>query len=331
MFKTKIKKIYNPLIIAEIGNNFEGNLKIAKKLLLLAKKAGVDAVKIQIIKPLKFFHKNDTKNIKKYKKFLLSNEKYKELYVFAKKKKITLFSSFFDIETLNTFHKFQPYFKIASCDNNNYELINKILRYNKPVFISTGLLTNKETLNLYKFLDSKKNKKYLKNVTFLYCNSLYPTIKKNVNLNTIKYYQKKFPKVSIGFSDHSIGIDACLYSAILGANVIEKHFTISKNFSSFRDHKLSCNFKEMKNLVKKINELNIIFGKEKNKLTIEEKKNVLQFRRSPYLNKELKKGEIINEQDIDFLRYSKNKKISKLENIFNIKIKKNYKKGKIFR
>ena len=68
--------------------------------------------------------------------------------------------------------------------------------------------------------------------------------------------------------------------------------------------------------------------KKKNKLTIEEKKNVLQFRRSPYLNKELKKGEIINEQDIDFLRYSKNKKISKLENIFNIKIKKNYKKGK---
>ena len=111
-----------------------------------------------------------------------------------RKKKITLFSSFFDIETLNTFHKFQPYFKIASCDNNNYELINKILRYNKPVFISTGLLTNKETLNLYKFLDSKKNKKYLKNVTFLYCNSLYPTIKKNVNLNTIKYYQKNSQK-----------------------------------------------------------------------------------------------------------------------------------------
>ena len=115
-----------------------------------------------------------------------------------------------------------------------------------------------------------------------------------MNLNTIKYYQKKFPKVSIGFSDHSIGIDACLYSAILGANVIEKHFTISKNFSSFRDHKLSCNFKEMKNLVKKINELNIIFGKEKNKLTIEEKKMFL-IQKSPYLNKELKKGEIINE------------------------------------
>ena len=114
------------------------------------------------------------KNIKNF----VSTKNIKSYMSLRKKKKITLFSSFFDIETLNTFHKFQPYFKIASCDNNNYELINKILRYNKPVFISTGLLTNKETLNLYKFLDSKKNKKYLKNVTFLYCNSLYPTIKK---------------------------------------------------------------------------------------------------------------------------------------------------------
>ena len=118
MIKTK------PFVIAEIGNNHEGKLSVAKRLVLSAKKAGVDAVKIQIIKPEKFFHSSNKLAIKKYSKFLLYKKEYLELYKFAKKSKVDLFSTFFDLETAKFFAKKQRLFKIASCDNNNFDFIN---------------------------------------------------------------------------------------------------------------------------------------------------------------------------------------------------------------
>ena len=101
-------------------------------MIVKAKDAGVDAVKIQIIKPDKFFETSSLESKKKYEKFLFSDLEYLKLYKFAKKNKIILFSTFFDIETLNRFQKYQPFLKVASCDNNNYEFINHILKFKKP-------------------------------------------------------------------------------------------------------------------------------------------------------------------------------------------------------
>ena len=196
MIKTK------PFVIAEIGNNHEGKLSVAKRLVLSAKKAGVDAVKIQIIKPEKFFHSSNKLAIKKYSKFLLSKKEYLELYKFAKKIKVDLFSTFFDLETAKFFAKKQRLFKIASCDNNNFDFINFFLKYDKPTFISLGLLNIKGIFKLYKFLSSKKNKRYLKNITLLHCVSDYPTSNHEINLNSIKFLKKQFPKIRIGFSSH---------------------------------------------------------------------------------------------------------------------------------
>ena len=114
MIYTLTNKKERPLVIAEIGNNHEGNFNLAKKMIVKAKDAGVDAVKIQIIKPDKFFEISSVESKKKYERFLFSDFEYLKLYKFAKKNKIILFSTFFDTETLNRFQKYQPFLKVAS-------------------------------------------------------------------------------------------------------------------------------------------------------------------------------------------------------------------------
>ena len=111
------------LIIAEVGNNHEGNFNRAKKLLIEAKKSGADLVKFQSINPSEFVREKDKKRFLQLKKFQFSEKKIKDLYKIAKKNKIDLFFTFFDVGSLDCFKKYQKYFKIASCDNNNFELI----------------------------------------------------------------------------------------------------------------------------------------------------------------------------------------------------------------
>jgi len=323
MIYTLTNKKERPLVIAEIGNNHEGNFNFAKKMIVKAKDAGVDAVKIQIIKPDKFFETSSLESKKKYEKFLFSDLEYLKLYKFAKKNKIILFSTFFDIETLNRFQKYQPFLKVASCDNNNYEFINHILKFKKPTFISTGLLNTRQIDTLYKNLNIKKNKKYLKNITFLHCVSDYPTSKNEINLINIKLLQKKYPKIKIGFSDHTIGIRASCYSALLGAKVIEKHFTLDKNYSNFRDHKLSADFSEMKEIVNFVKDIPLYLGKKNKVLSKGEKLNLNIMRRYPYFNKDLKKNSAVKFSDINFFRSNKNFKTKINQRFIGQKLSKN--------
>ena len=250
-----------------------------------------------------------------------------ELYKFAKKIKVDLFSTFFDLETAKFFAKKQRLFKIASCDNNNFDFINFFLKYDKPTFISLGLLNIKGIFKLYKFLSSKKNKRYLKNITLLHCVSDYPTSNHEINLNSIKFLKKQFPKIRIGFSDHTIGPEACYYASILGAEVIEKHFTLNKNFSNFRDHSLSADFKEMKNIIKFIENSKKYLGIEAKIVTKNEYVNYHIFRRHPFYNKDLKKNSYVKLSDVDFLRTSKKNNYKQVLNFQNKKIFKNVKLG----
>ena len=324
-----LKNKQEPLIIAEIGNNHEGNFNLAKKMIVKAKEAGVDAVKIQIIKPNKFFDKSSVETKKKYNRFLFSDKQYLSLYKFAKKKKIILFSTFFDFKTLERFQKFQPFIKVASCDNNNFEFISYLLKFNKPTFISTGLLNYKEINDLYNSLNTKKNKKYLKNITFLYCVSAYPTAKNEINLINIKFLKKKYPKINVGFSDHTIGIKASCYSILLGAKVIEKHFTLDKNYSNFRDHKLSADFPEMREIVNFAREMPLFLGKKNKNISEEEKLNLKVLRRYPHTNKDLKKNHIIKFSDIDFYRSKKKIKLKKNQKFVGKKLLKNTNVGEM--
>jgi N,N'-diacetyllegionaminate synthase len=306
-------------LIAEIGNNHGGNLATAKKMILAAHKAGADAVKLQHIIPEKLVHKSQKKRISQLKKICLSTDQILLLYSFAKRKKINLFSTIFDLSELKKFSNKQKYFKIASGDNNIEKLYKEISKIKKPTFISTGFLDYKSLPKIFSLIKKYWSNKFSKNnICIMHCISSYPTKDDDLNLRSIKKLDQNY---IIGYSDHSIGIENCLYANILGAQVIEKHFTLNKKNKSFRDHELSADPRDLGRLKKKLVMINIKLGENKKKLSYSEKKHSFLSRRSAAYNKNLKKNHLLTEKDILYLRPERKKSDLKIRKLLNKKIK----------
>jgi N,N'-diacetyllegionaminate synthase len=283
------KKVF---IIAEIGNNHEGSFKLAKKMINAAAKTGVDAVKFQTFIPEKFVSFEDQSRINKLRKFQLNYNQFSELSRFAKKKGLIFFSTPLDLKSAKFLNKIQPIFKISSGDNNFYPLIDLVASFKKPIIISTGAVNVDSIKKVYnKILKvwPVKNEAH-QNLAFLHCVSSYPVPNQQANLASITYLKKLFPDVVIGYSDHTIGITAPILSVIAGARIVEKHFTLDKNYSDFRDHQLSADPKEMCLMVNKIREAEKMLGKEEKIPQPCEKDMHIVARRSIAANCDLKKG-----------------------------------------
>tara|TARA_B100000686_G_scaffold350691_1_gene447336 strand:+ start:592 stop:1596 length:1005 start_codon:yes stop_codon:yes gene_type:complete len=326
----KSKNFYgknSTFVVAEIGNNHEGNFKNAIKLIDKAAEAKVDAVKFQSYLIDGYLSTSiDEKRIKILKKFQLSQNEFQKLSKYAKKKGLVFFSTPLDLKSSEYLNKFQPIFKISSGDNDYGTLIKKIIKFNKPTIISTGMLNYLEVKKMYKLIKKLKIKSKL---GILHCVSSYPAEKGELNLNSIRFLKKNFPDCYIGYSDHSIGIEACEVAASMGARIIEKHFTLNHNFSKFRDHKLSANPSEMKLLVKKIRNIEIMSGNFKKSITKSERKNKISIRRSIAANKILKIGQIIKESDLIMLRPGIGYNYNDRNFIIGKKVKKIIKKNQI--
>ena len=180
----------------------------------------------------------------------------------------------------------------------------------------------------YEFI---KKKKFKNKICFLHCVSSYPVPKNELNLNAIKFLRKKLPKCIIGYSDHSDSIESCIMSAYLGARIIEKHFTLDKNFSNFRDHKLSANPTEMKKMVDTIRNLKKILGKKEKKIQKSEKLGLVHSRRSIVTNKKLKKDSVIDINDILYVRPRSKFSIFEEKKIIGKKLIKEMKYGEKFK
>jgi len=290
-----LRSLKKCFIIAEIGNNHEGSFNIACKLIKKAKDAGVDAVKFQTYETKNFINKFDTDRFDRLKKFELKKEEFYKLSVLTKKYNLKFISTPFDINSAIFLSKIVDLFKISSGDNNYFQLIEKILKFNMNTVISTGLLDYRGIANLYKFI--KKKNFDLTKLGLLHCVSSYPTPDNEANLLSINFLRKKF-SATIGYSDHTIGEKACLVATALGARIIEKHFTLDNNYSGFRDHKISLNPINMRYLVDTIRSIENILGQEKKIIQKSEKKNISSMRRSIYSSRFIPKNSKINLKDI---------------------------------
>tara|TARA_Y100000389_G_scaffold203357_1_gene251539 strand:- start:1807 stop:2808 length:1002 start_codon:yes stop_codon:yes gene_type:complete len=317
------KKVF---IIAEIGNNHEGNFKLAKKMINEAAVAGVDAVKFQTFIPEKFVSSVDRSRLDKLKSFQLSYDQFKELSLIAKKKGLIFFSTPLDIESAKFLNTIQPIFKIASGDNNFYPLIETVLAFKKPLIISTGASDISNIKKLYNRIYKNSSKI---NLAFLHCVSSYPVPNEEASLASIFYLKKKFPRIVIGYSDHTLGIDAAVWSVIAGARIVEKHFTLDKNYSDFRDHQLSADLGEMNLLVKKIRQAEKMLGKQEKKLSPCEKEMNIMGRRSIAVNREILKGTKLQKSDFIFLRPGKGFSPDEGNKLLGKKIIRNLKKYEI--
>ncbi len=282
------KNLKKPYIIAEIGSNHNGNMKMCKKLIIEAKKAGADAVKFQFFTLNNLFSETYFKNNKLSKKeiikYSLDLKQLKQIFYTCRKIHIDIGFTPFGLDAVDSLEKFKPtFYKIASMDCNNYDLIRKVAKTKKPMIISTGLSEKDEIKQAYDVA-----RKHNKNLAILHCTSIYPPQNKDVNLNRIKNFIKIL-NVPIGFSDHTLGIDFALVSIGLGSMIIEKHFTLDKNMSGW-DHSMSINKKELKNLVVKSKKIYEGLGSEKI-FRVEPNIQVKIFRRSVVAERDIKKGE----------------------------------------
>lgn len=296
---------YGPLLIAEIGGNHEGDFNYAKRLVSLACETEVDVIKLQVYYPDTLVNKLvDSVRYNHFKKFILTKAQHIELAEICLKNNKKYLASVWDIDAYTWIDKYSDFYKIGSGDLTALPLINEIIKKKKPIVLSTGLSTFEEIEEIVKYIISK-NKLYddPNMLAVLQCTSMYPIPENEANLNAMDLFIEKL-NVSVGYSDHTEDIEALLLSVAKGANILEFHFTDNKKNTTFRDHKVSLDSKDINILIKRISRLNTIMGNKTKAPTKSEISNghVKSFRRGVFLNKDLKKGSLIKSEDLICLR-----------------------------
>ena len=325
----------NPFVVAEISGNHNGDFSLLKKTIIEAKKCNVDAIKLQSYSPDDLTLNVRKKNflIKKvknkwrnkylyeiYNKAQTSFEWHEKIFRFCNNIGIICFSSPFSEEMVDKLETINcPAYKVASLEITNLELLKKISKTKKPVIISTGASTLKEIFNAVKIFKNNKNLAILK------CTVDYPCKNSDANLNSLITLRNKFNKLQIGFSDHTIGTIAATTAIAFGASIIEKHFIYDKKINSV-DNFFSLDRFEMKKFVEQCKEVPKVFGKSILKPTKNEI-NSLKYRRSIFVSKIIKKGEVFNNQNIKAVRPATGTPIKFYNRIIGKRAKKNYEPG----
>lgn len=289
------------LVVAEIGNNHEGNYALAEEMVGLAARAGAGAVKFQTIIPDQLVSCTDSERIKQLKKFCLTYDDFEKLSKVAKREGVIFLSTPFDIKSAHFLNPLVPAFKIASGDNNFYPLIEVIARTGKPIILSSGLADLEQVRKTKKLIvDLWHNLGIRQELAILHCVVNYPTPPREANLGAIRQIAQL--GVTVGYSDHTIGIEAAALSVALGARIVEKHFTVSKNYSDFRDHRLSADPKEFSDLVCKIKEIIELLGNGEKCLQDGERVNAERVRRSIVACRDLRAGTTLSWEDLSWVR-----------------------------
>lgn len=311
--KKKIGKNSPVYFIADIASNHDGKLSRAKKLIRLAAKAGADAAKFQnftgetlvsekgFAKVGKIDHQAEWKGsvYDEYNKCSVPLSWTKELKNECKKNNIEYFTSPYNLEFIDSLKKSVKVWKIGSGEITWHESINRMASQKKPIILATGA-SNLNEVKLAMKIILKKTKA----VVLMQCNTNYTGSTKNynyINLNVLKSYNKIFPNIILGLSDHTPGHTTVLGSIALGAKVIEKHFTDSNNGKG-PDHKFSLNPKDWKEMVNRSRELEKALGDGNKKVEKNELKTIIVQRRSIRAKRDLKKGHILKKEDLLFLR-----------------------------
>lgn len=296
----------NTFLIAEIGLNHNGNMRLAKKLIDAAIIAGADAVKLQSYKTKYRVSKHgktsryaekvlgiEETDYEMLKKSELTKEQTIELFNYAKDKTI-IFSAPFDIESADELEELGvDCYKIASFDLVNLPLIRKVASTNKPMIISTGMSYLSEVQDALLEVARYRNP----NVILMQCTSSYPCPPETMNIKAIDTMKQAFNGLPVGISDHIIGDMVCLGAVARGANIIEKHFTLDKGMEG-PDHILSMLPQEFSEMKERIKIVQASLGDGIKQPSSIEIASIIRFRKTMYAKHKIKKGSIIDYSDI---------------------------------
>lgn len=300
------------IIIAEAGVNHNGSLELAKKLVDEAKKAGADYVKFQTSTPEKVisvfaeqaeYQKNNTgtqeSQLDMVRKIMLSLEEFLPLKEYCDKVGIKFMSTPFDLDAIDLLASFgMDYMKVPSGEITNLPYLRKIAKLRMPVILSTGMSRIGEVEDAINILIDGGMKQ--EDIILLHCNTEYPTPYEDVNLKAMLTLRDTFG-VRVGYSDHTKGIEVPIAAVAMGAEVIEKHFTLDHNLPG-PDHVASLEPKELKAMVDSIRNIEKAIGSGLKLVSASEEKNIKIARKSIIAAKDIKAGELLTEENLTVKR-----------------------------
>lgn len=295
------------LIIAEAGVNHNGSIVMAKQLIDAAAIAGVDYVKFQTFKAEKLVTKDakqadyqqrnaaDDSQYSMLKKLELSEAQHEELIAYCMEKGVKFLSTAFDMESVEYLHSLRlGLWKIPSGEITNYPYLKAIAQYGKPVILSTGMCEMEDVQNAVDVLCKHGLKK--EQITVLHCNTEYPTPMQDVNLKAMQEIKDAIG-VKVGYSDHTQGIEVPIAAVALGAEVIEKHFTLDRTLPG-PDHKASLEPNELKAMVDAIRNIEQALGDGRKHVSESERKNMAIARKSIVAARDINHGEMLTEDNL---------------------------------
>jgi len=311
-------------IIAEAGINHNGSVKIAKKMVEAAKDAGADAVKFQTFQVDRLITRaakktdyqiqttgsNETQ-FEMLKRFQLSPDDFEELYQYCHERKIIFMSTPFDEESVDMLDALgMKIFKIPSGEITNKPLIQHVAKKGKPIVLSTGMSYLEEVDRAITWMMEVQSNVNSEGQSFgyplssspvlLHCVSSYPAAFEELNLMAMKTMKDTF-LLPVGFSDHTLGVEASIAAVALGASIIEKHFTLDRRMEG-PDHRASLEVSEMKEMIRAIRNIEVALGNGIKKPAASEKDNRTLVRKSIVAAKNIKAGEKIGFHELAIKR-----------------------------
>jgi N-acetylneuraminate synthase/N,N'-diacetyllegionaminate synthase len=292
-------------LIAEIGGNHEGDFEYAMRLTALAAQCEVDAVKFQIytgdslVNPLQ-----DPERHRHFKRFELSKNQYVELAELCQSYNTAFMASVWDPSAFEYIDDYIQIYKVGTGDLTAYNLIRRVAETKKPIILSTGLADLQEVLDAVSFVENL-DESYIaeKKLALLQCTAMYPIPDEDAHLNVMAVLRER-TGLPTGYSDHTVGMDAVEVAACMGAEIIEMHFTDSREGKVFRDHKVSATKDELRTFIEKIKKIKNLQGSYDKHLTETERKakHDISFRRAVYPARDINAGTIIKEESLVTLR-----------------------------
>lgn len=314
-------------IIVEIGVNHEGKVDSAIDMMRMASKAGAKIIKFQSYTPSLYASADNSERLHKVAKFAFDLEKFVILKKEADNIGLQMLSTPLTEDWVEKLSPLCPVFKVASGDIAFKPVVEKAAKTGKQLIISTGAATIEEIDRAVGWVCDIVGKDKLKDkLILMHCVSAYPTPLEQANILSIPFLKDRYG-IRVGYSNHVIGMSACLAAVALGADVIEVHFTDCKEGREFRDHALSFDQEDLKIFIKTANEIRVSLGAYNKELQPCEKEGVPLLRKGIIAAKNLEKGMILTKEDLMFARPATEFSSNEMNLLIGKSLKENVKQG----
>lgn len=291
------------LVLGEIGNNHEGDPAVAAQLIDAAADAGADGVKLQAFEAERYVRPTQPERLEQLRGFQLTREQYAQLADHARGRGLAFVCTPFDLVSAEFLTTVVDAPKVASGDNDWPAMLEAVADMRKPAIVSTGMSDWDTIRRAHATITARWGEHGVEpGLALLHCVSAYPAPPEDARLATIPALAREFPDCTIGYSDHTLGIDAAVAAVAAGARIVEKHITLSHDFSEFRDHQLSAEPEELAELVRRVRATEALLGRPRDGVLAVEEPVAEVARRSIVAGGDVSAGTRLDRSDLSALR-----------------------------